>query len=142
MKKVRFLVALVWATGVSAAWELGAFLFTNLFHDSMASAKLPYLHGVALSLAGNFGPLSPAAGVTWAKAGTGFFSGVVVGYLLAVLMSISRTAEKIAFPYLIASQMIPVLGLVLYKMSKSFTFAARKSRAPVSLSMAVELPPS
>jgi len=37
--------------------------------------------------------------------------GAGVGIILAVVMSLSKTLEKIAFPYLIISQMIPVLGL-------------------------------
>ncbi len=52
-----------------------------------------------------------AASVTFSQAAVGFLLGGIIGYSLAVVMSISRTAERIAFPYLIISQMIPVLGL-------------------------------
>jgi ABC-type nitrate/sulfonate/bicarbonate transport system permease component len=107
----RKIVGLVWMVGVAAVWELGAFLLSGVLHDPMASAKLPYLHDIAVTLARNGGPLLEAAGVTLSKAATGFALGALVGYLLAILMSISRTAERIAFPYLIMSQMIPVLGL-------------------------------
>lgn len=102
---------LVWALGVIGAWELGAFLLGTVFHDPLAGSKLPYLHTVLRTIAMNGGPLAEAAGVTLSKAAIGFSLGALVGYLLAVLMSISRTAEQIAFPYLIVSQMIPVLGL-------------------------------
>ncbi len=111
MKNNRKIVGLVWIVGVVAVWETGAFLLSGVLHDPMASAKLPYLHAILITLARNAGPLLEAAGVTLSKAATGFLLGAVVGYLLAVLMSISRTAERIAFPYLIMSQMIPVLGL-------------------------------
>ncbi|MGA2478798.1 MAG: ABC transporter permease [Spirochaetia bacterium] len=111
MRTNRRVVALVWVAGVVCLWELGAFLLAHVFHDAMAVSKLPYLHDILLTMARNGGSLSQAAGVTLSKAATGFLVGAAVGYLLAVLMSISRTAERIAFPYLIASQMIPVLGL-------------------------------
>jgi NitT/TauT family transport system permease protein len=104
-------VVLVWIAGVIAVWELGAFMLSSVLHDAMAPSKLPYLHVVAGTMASDRGPLLEAAGVTLSKAAIGFALGAIVGYLLAALMSASRTAERIAFPYLILSQMIPVLGL-------------------------------
>ena len=111
MKKNKVAVVLVWAVGVVALWELGAFMLAGVLHDAMAPSKLPYLHGVVATMALNRGALVEAAGVTLSKAATGFVLGALIGYLLAVLMSVSKTAERIAFPYLIVSQMIPVLGL-------------------------------
>ena len=41
----------------------------------------------------------------------GFAVGVAAGFILALLMSLFGTVEKIAFPYLMLIQMLPVLGL-------------------------------
>lgn len=35
----------------------------------------------------------------------------MLGYLLALLMNLSGIVEKIAFPYLMIIQMIPILGM-------------------------------
>ena len=51
------------------------------------------------------------AGATLSRAGIGFLIGTAIGFLLALLMSLSGTVEKIAFPYLMLIQMIPVLGM-------------------------------
>ena len=111
MKKNRILPSLVWIIGVVVVWEAAAFALVNIFHDKMAAAKLPYLHSILVTLATHFGELMEAAGITLSKAAIGFGLGALVGILLAIVMSLSKVAEKIAFPYLIISQMIPVLGL-------------------------------
>ena len=51
------------------------------------------------------------AGATLSRAGSGFLIGTVLGFVLALLMNLSGTVEKIAFPYLMLIQMIPVLGM-------------------------------
>lgn len=51
------------------------------------------------------------AGATLSRAGIGFLIGTVLGFVLALLMNLSGTVEKIAFPYLMLIQMIPVLGM-------------------------------
>lgn len=110
-KKENRIVAVVWIIGIIVAWELLAFLLQYLVQDKMASSKLPYLHTVLITLAKNWSPLLGAGVVTFSRAALGFALGGLVGITLAVLMSLSRTMERIAFPYLIVSQMIPVLGL-------------------------------
>lgn len=110
-KGEKWSVGLTWGFLVVMAWELAAYFLDVGFHDPMAATKFPYLHSVVMSLARNAGSLLVASGVTLSKAATGFAIGALVGYLLAVAMSMSRTVERIAFPYLIISQMIPVLGL-------------------------------
>lgn len=110
-KPPSWFVALVWALGLVMVWELGADLLAVHFRDPMAASKLPYLHQVIATLGTSGDVLFQAAVVTLTQAAVGFALGALVGYLLAVLMSVSKTAERIAFPYLIISQMIPVLGL-------------------------------
>ncbi len=111
MNKNKTLVLLVWFAGIFALWELGAFSLVNIFHDKMAASKLPFPHEVIGTLIKNWQSLSEAGAVTFSKAATGFALGASIGIILAILMSISKIAEQIAFPYLIVSQMIPVLGL-------------------------------
>ena len=110
-KKEQRIVALVWIIGIIVAWELASFFLKNVIHDPMASAKLPYLHTIAMTFIKNWETLLVAGAVTFSRAAIGFALGTIVGILLAVIMSLSKTMERIAFPYLIVSQMIPILGL-------------------------------
>jgi len=104
-------VAIVWIVGIIALCELLSFILKNVIHDDMASNKLPYLHTIAITFFQNWQTLLGAGAVTFSRAIIGFALGAGVGIILAVLMSLSKTIEKISFPYLIVSQMIPVLGL-------------------------------
>jgi len=110
MNTNRFRSAVVWLIGVYLLWEAAAWSLVAL-HDPMAAVKLPYFHAIVGTFAVHAGALTEAAAVTFGQAAFGFVLGGAVGYALAVLMSASRTAERIAYPYLILSQMIPVLGL-------------------------------
>ena len=51
------------------------------------------------------------AGITASYACAGFVIGAVVGIILALVMSLSGLCEKMILPYLLVSQMIPILGL-------------------------------
>ena len=64
--------------------------------------------------------LMSAAGLTLSRAFLGFLLGGIIGFILAIIMSLSKIAEKVAFPYLIVSQMIPVLGLapIIFTLAK------------------------
>lgn len=110
LKSNRF-VTLVWALAVAFAWEAAAFLVAEVFGDRMAGSKLPYLHDVLATIGGNAGLLSSAALTTLSRAVVGFAAGAAVGFALAVFMSLFRPIERIAYPYLLLSQMIPILGL-------------------------------
>lgn len=110
-RRDRIIVAIVWIIGIIVVWELAAFTLQNIIHDRMASTKLPYPHFVVITFIKNGKMLLEAGGVTLSRAALGFVLGAGIGILLAVIMSLSKIAEKIAFPYLIISQMIPVLGL-------------------------------
>ena len=110
-KKEKRTVAVVWIIAIIAVWELLSFLLQFVLQDKMASAKLPYPHMVLLTFIKNWKILLEAGAVTFSRAAVGFALGAGVGILLAVIMSLSRVMERIAFPYLIVSQMIPVLGL-------------------------------
>jgi NitT/TauT family transport system permease protein len=110
-KRERNIINVVWAVGLFMLWEMGAFLLDKVVHDPMADVKLPYPHNIIVSIIRNFSELVNAAGLTLSRAAIGFIVGAAIGFILAIIMSLSKTAEKIALPYLIISQMIPVLGL-------------------------------
>lgn len=110
-KKERILVGSVWAVGVVIVWEVIAFILKYVAHDPMASTKLPFLHSIVITFFQNGLELLEAGAVTFSRAAMGFVLGATIGVLLAIIMSLSKTVERIAFPYLIISQMIPVLGL-------------------------------
>lgn len=110
-KRERNIINVVWAVGLFILWEMGAFLLDKVVHDPMADVKLPYPHNIIVSIVRNFSELINAAGLTLSRAAIGFIVGAAIGFILAIIMSLSKTAEKIALPYLIISQMIPVLGL-------------------------------
>lgn len=110
-KKEKYKINLVWTIGIILVWELIAFFLDKVTKDPMASAKLPYPHVVVISIGQNFSELMGAAGLTFSRAVMGFTLGTIIGVLLAIVMSLSKIAEKISLPYLIISQMVPVLGL-------------------------------
>jgi NitT/TauT family transport system permease protein len=110
-KKDRRTVAMVWLVGIILLLEILAFSLKYIIKDPMASSKLPFPHTVISVFFQNGQSLLEAGIITFSRAALGFAIGAGVGIFLAIIMSLSRTVEKIAFPYLIMSQMIPVLGL-------------------------------
>lgn len=80
---------------------------------------------VIISLMQNFSDLMSAAGLTLSRAVMGFALGALVGFVLAIIMSLSKIAEKIALPYLVVSQMIPVLGLapIIFTLAKDMNLS-------------------
>lgn len=109
--KDRRLVTTVWLVGIVLLWELAALLMYLFSTDPLANSKLPFPHHILNTFILNFGDLIEAGAVTFSRAALGFTVGALVGIALAVIMSLSKLVEKIGFPYLIISQMIPVLGL-------------------------------
>jgi len=141
-KKEKYTVNLVWTIGILAVWELVAFFLDKVAHDPMAEAKLPYPHSIIVSIAQNFTELISAAGLTFSRAVVGFALGAAIGVILAIIMSLSKIAEKIALPYLIISQMIPVLGLapIIFTLAKDMNtsriiIAAYITFFPVAINM-------
>lgn len=106
----RIMPALVWAAAALALWQSGAWLLQQR-GVALASSKLPYPYLVAEALFRNAGSLLAEAAVTLLNACEGFLLGAAAGVALALLMSLSATMERIAAPYAVASQMVPILGL-------------------------------
>ena len=114
----RRVVMLVWVLGLILLWELGATVVgaTKRTPENV----MPHLWQIAASVV-DPKPVSggmttaqvvlTAAGQTLSRAGIGFLVGMAVGFALAILMKLSRIVEKIAFPYLMLIQMVPILGM-------------------------------
>ena len=108
----------LWTLIIIAVWEL----FATVVELTERSPEnfLPHISGIIGSIISTekingsqtaFGMVLENAGATLSRAGIGFAVGTALGFILALLMSLFDTVEKIAFPYLMLIQMIPVLGL-------------------------------
>ncbi|MFB9326747.1 ABC transporter permease [Paenibacillus aurantiacus] len=107
---------LVWLLVGFALWEMASWMLLEVFRVPLAQSKLPYLHRIAEAF-GDYGKTLWREGrATFANAAAGFALGAAAGAGLALLMSLSRWIERLTFPYAVASQMIPILGLapILY----------------------------
>ena len=112
------MVTFVWIIGIIALWEIFAFIVAATKRSPLN--VLPHLYQII----GSFFSTDKVTGdqtmaqiiglsckETLLRAGLGFVIGTVAGYILALLMSLSGIVEKIAFPYLMLIQMIPILGM-------------------------------
>lgn len=112
------MVTLVWVIGLIVIWEIGATVIAqtkrspenvlpHLYQilESVFSKKLINGQQTALQI------VMSSAGVTLQRAGVGFLIGTAVGFVLALFMNLFKAAEKVAFPYLMVIQMIPILGM-------------------------------
>lgn len=110
-------VLLVWILGMAAVWEIGAFYIARV-SPRHPEYILPHLWQIASSFGQSagadqtiFGLVMTNAAATLSRAGEGFLIGMALGAILALLMSLSGAVGKIAFPYLMIIQMIPILGM-------------------------------
>lgn len=92
-------------------WEASAWFIANVAPIINPASKLPYLHLVIGNLIEHFPTLLEQGAITFGNSITGFLIGSAIGFLLAILMSLSRTVEHTLSPYMVASQMIPIIGL-------------------------------
>lgn len=118
IKNSKALVTLVWVLGLLVIWEIFAFIIqaTKRTPENI----MPHVWQVFYSLI-DPKPVSNGmsclqvvlfnAGQTLSRAGQGFMIGTLIGFALAILMKLSHIAEKIAAPYLMLIQLIPILGM-------------------------------
>lgn len=133
---------LIWSVGALALWQFAAFILAEVIQDPLAEKKLPYLQDVTDSFLENAGYLITQAKVTLTFAALGFLIGTAVGVLMALIMRLSGLVERMILPYLLMSQMIPVLGLapIIFSLFKTL-IAARIAIAayitffPVSMNL-------
>ncbi|ANS77280.1 ABC transporter permease [Paenibacillus yonginensis] len=107
----RLVPLVVWFVALLALWEGLSWFLLDVARVPLAQSKLPFVHKVAASFFTYGSTLLKEGGVTLGNASLGFLLGAAAGVLLAVLMSLSVWMERLAFPYAVASQMIPILGL-------------------------------
>ena len=108
----------LWLAVLVLLWELGATLVAGT--KRTPENVLPHLWQILSSVFDNrlvngrqtaFEIVMSNAGITLWRAGLGFLIGAAAGFLLALLMHRFHLVERIAFPYLMIIQMIPILGM-------------------------------
>ena len=107
----RSLPAITWLVGLLIIWQIISWFLLNVAEVPLAQSKLPYIHELAATFMTYSGTLFSQALVTFKSALFGFLLGGVVGVIVAVVMSSTKWIEQMTFPYIVASQMIPILGL-------------------------------
>jgi NitT/TauT family transport system permease protein len=105
------IVIFVWLCVIFLMWQEISFILADVLNDKMASRTLPYLHRIIANLFVRRSLLFSHAGQTLSRALIGFLAGAGAGFLLALAMSLAGIVERMIFPYLLISQMIPILGL-------------------------------
>lgn len=118
IKNSKALVTSVWVLGLLVIWEIFAFIIqaTKRTPENI----MPHVWQIFYSLI-DPKPVSNGmsclqvvlfnAGQTLSRAGQGFMIGTLIGFALAILMKLSHIIEKIAAPYLMLIQLIPILGM-------------------------------
>lgn len=119
IKNAKGTVTLVWVLGLALIWEIFAFIIEATQRTPIN--VLPHLYQIVGSffdpkpITGSgdtiFTLVMSSAGETLSRALVGFIIGMILGYVLALLMNLSNIVEKIAFPYLMIIQMVPILGM-------------------------------
>jgi NitT/TauT family transport system permease protein len=104
---VRAAITLLVVLGI---WYAVA-LFLRLVHDPGA-IKVPFPHDVLATYVSSWKTFGEAAWSTGSRAVLGFFGGLALGLLLGIAMIQSRWLEAAIVPYVLASQMIPLVALV------------------------------
>ena len=114
----KHMVTLVWILGIVVVWEIFACIVAATKRTPVN--VLPHLYEIIGSFFSDkkvtgkmtmIELIGTACGETLSRAGIGFLAGIAAGCILALLMNLSRVVEKIAFPYLMIIQMIPILGM-------------------------------
>lgn len=101
----------VWLIGILIIWQMVSWILTGVLEVPLAQSRLPYIHELAKSFMEYRGTLFTHATITFKNALLGFLVGAGVGIIVAIVMSASKLIEQMTFPYIVASQMIPILGL-------------------------------
>ncbi len=118
IKNSKALVTLVWVLGIIIIWEIFAFIVAATKRSP--ENIMPHIWQILYSfidpkpVASGMSCLQIVlynAGQTLSRAGQGFMIGMIIGFVLAILMKLSGIVEKIAAPYLMLIQLIPILGM-------------------------------
>jgi ABC-type nitrate/sulfonate/bicarbonate transport system permease component len=101
----RVVPAAVFSVLVVGGWQL----YTEL--SGISPLLLPSPWEVARSLVHNAGLFADNAVVTLQEILIGFALGGAAGVALGVLLTYSRVAERAVYPWLVASQMVPIVAV-------------------------------
>ena len=101
----RVLPPLVFSLVVLGAWQA----YTGL--ADISPLLLPSPWAVAVSVVDNAALFTRNAVVTLQEILLGFVLGAAAGVALAVLLTYSRLAERAVYPWLVASQMVPIVAV-------------------------------
>lgn len=116
----KAMVSLVWVFGFFMIWEISAGFIAASPDIRTPENVLPRFWDIIASMLDSkkvngtdtaLGLVLLNAKATLIRSGEGFIIGMAAGFILALFMSLSGAVEKIAFPYLMLIQMIPVLGM-------------------------------
>jgi len=107
---VRRHAALAAALGLLAAWEVAAAAL-HATGTPLATSKLPYPHAVVARMVQEAPLLADALWVTARGALIGLLVGTVLGVAISLLLAQSRALEAAFYPYVVGSQMVPVIAL-------------------------------
>ena len=99
----RWLPALIIVLGILVVWEA----YVRIF--DVQTWLLPAPSAIGVALVEDAGLLRRHAGVTLSEIIVGFGLALVSGVLLAAAIGISRTLERALYPFIIASQTIPII---------------------------------
>ena len=114
----KYFMTILWGILIIAVWEVFAFIVAAT--KRTPENILPHLCGIIESVFSSktinggqtaFQMVMTNAAATLSRAGIGYIIGIGCGFVLALLMSLWKPIEKIAFPYLMLIQMIPILGM-------------------------------
>ncbi|WP_058486532.1 ABC transporter permease [Defluviitalea phaphyphila] len=118
--KSKYMVNIVWILLFFIGWEIVA-LLVELSPEIRSPEKvLPHFWKIIASvfdvnkIDGENTAIQLVlmnAKATLIRSVEGFILGMIWGFILALLMNLSGIIEKIAFPYLMLIQMIPILGM-------------------------------
>ena len=139
----KHMVTLVWILGIVAVWEIFACIVAATKRTPVN--VLPHLYEIIGSFFSDkkvtgkmtmIELIGTACGETLSRAGIGFLAGIAAGYILALLMNLSRVVGKIAFPYLMIIQMIGCNDIVH---SAAHGFSSVSLSADANLLMALSM---
>ncbi|MFR5700811.1 MAG: hypothetical protein ACLUD0_02375 [Eubacterium ramulus] len=114
----KWMPTLVWILCIVAIWEIMACVVATT--KRTPENILPHIYQILYSLISTkkvtgtqtaLQVVALASVQTLLRAAVGFLIGMVAGFGLALLMKLSGIVEKLAFPYLMLIQLIPILGM-------------------------------